>query len=85
MHTVCDFEYGVPSGCVAAQTLTRNRVGESLADKIIIKLGGAAHYTIAGDQNIQVASRTIHQQLSERTLIGAPSHYYYYYYYYYYY
>ena len=57
-------------GCVAAQTLSRSRVGESLADKIIKKLGGAAHYTIAGDQDIlQVAGRTIHQQLSKKTLI----------------
>ena len=70
LHGVADYEFGIPLGVVVNTTLTRNRVADSLAHKVISKLGGAARWILAEGTPDTYAGRSMIASLPEHALIG---------------
>ena len=70
LHGVADYEFGIPLGVVVNTTLSRNRVADSLAHKVISKLGGAARWILAEGTLDTYAGRSMIASLPEHALIG---------------
>ena len=62
-------KFGIPLGCGVSNTLSRNRVADSLAHKVIGKLGGSARWTLAATTPKSFAGRSMLTSLSEHALL----------------